>query len=126
MIKGEPINVFNNGDMKRDFTYIDDIAEGVVRILEQDVQIRSKAPDKYKIYNIGNNKSVKLLDFIQEIEKNLNMKAKKNLLPMQPGDVSSTWANVDDLIKDFNYHPKTSINEGVTKFIKWYRWYYKI
>ena len=126
MIKGEPINVFNNGNMERDFTYIDDIAEGVVRILEQDIQIRYKASDKYKIYNIGNNKSVKLLDFIQEIEKNLKMKAKKNLLPMQPGDVSATWANVDDLMKDFKYRPKTSINEGVTKFIEWYSWYYKI
>ena len=126
MIKAKPINVFNNGDMERDFTYIDDIVEGVVRVLEKNMQNRLEAPDLYKIYNIGNNKSVKLLDFIQEIENNLGVKAKKNMLPMQPGDVSATWANVDDLIEDFNYRPRTSINKGVTKFIEWYRWYYKV
>ena len=106
--------------------YIDDIVEGVVRVLEKNMQNRLEAPDLYKIYNIGNNKSVKLLDFIQEIENNLGVKAKKNMLPMQPGDVSATWANVDDLIEDFNYRPRTSINKGVTKFIEWYRWYYKV
>tara|TARA_R100000935_G_scaffold58924_2_gene100074 strand:+ start:9788 stop:10816 length:1029 start_codon:yes stop_codon:yes gene_type:complete len=126
MIKAKPIKVFNNGDMERDFTYIDDIVEGVVRVLEKNMQNRLEAPDLYKIYNIGNNKSVKLLDFIQEIENNLGVKAKKNMLPMQPGDVSATWANVDDLIEDFNYRPRTSINKGVTKFIEWYRWYYKV
>ena len=126
MIKAKPMNVFNNGDMERDFTYIDDIVEGVVRVLEKNMQNRLEAPDLYKIYNIGNNKSVKLLDFIQEIENNLGVKAKKNMLPMQPGDVSATWANVDDLIEDFNYRPRTSINKGVTKFIEWYRWYYKV
>tara|TARA_R110000822_G_scaffold39769_1_gene108890 strand:- start:3661 stop:4689 length:1029 start_codon:yes stop_codon:yes gene_type:complete len=126
MIKGKPINVFNNGQMERDFTYIDDIVDGVIRILEKDTQERLNTNDKYKIYNIGNNNSVKLLDFIEAIENNLNIKAIKNMLPMQPGDVSATWANVDSLINDYDYYPKTSIITGVAEFIKWYRLYYKV
>ena len=126
MVKGNPINVFNNGQMERDFTYIDDIVDGVIRILEKDTQDRLNTNDKYKIYNIGNNNSVKLLDFIEEIEDNLNVKAKKNMLPMQPGDVSATWANVDDLIKDYGYRPNTPIKEGVSNFILWYKKFYHI
>ncbi|WP_347174857.1 NAD-dependent epimerase/dehydratase family protein [Polaribacter uvawellassae] len=121
IIKGEPIKVFNNGKMERDFTYIDDIIEGIKRIIEKPVENR----ELYKIYNIGNNDSVKLLDFINEIETQLNIVAKKNMLPIQPGDVEKTWANVDDLIKDYNYKPSIKINKGVEEFIVWYKKYFK-
>mgnify|MGYP003643929152 CR=1 FL=1 len=124
MIEGKPIKIFNNGQMERDFTYIDDIAEGVVRILEKNLKSRTDDRDKYKIYNIGNNNSVKLLDFIEAIEDNLKIKAKRELLPMQAGDVEKTWANVDDLIRDYDYQPNTSIRNGVANFIKWYKNYY--
>ncbi|MCM4172549.1 NAD-dependent epimerase [Arenibacter sp. TNZ] len=124
MVQGKPIKVFNNGKMERDFTYIDDITEGVVRILEKDVKPRIDKGEKYKIYNIGNNNSVKLLDFIEAIEKKLGIQAKRNLLPMQAGDVEKTWANVDDLIKDYNYRPNTPIKEGVGQFIDWYKKFY--
>lgn len=124
--KGKPIKVFNNGDLERDFTYIDDITEGVVRILEKKVDDRIASKELYKIYNIGNNASVKLLDFIEAIEKQLGTVAKKEFLPMQPGDVERTWANVDDLIKDYDYRPNTSITDGVASFIQWYREYYKV
>jgi UDP-glucuronate 4-epimerase len=124
MIKGNPIKVFNDGKMERDFTYIDDIVEGVVRIIEKDVDKGGQIPELYKIYNIGNNKSVKLMDFIKAIEKSLGITAKKEMLPMQPGDVSKTWANVDELIQDYHYRPKTSITQGINKFIKWYCGYY--
>ena len=126
MVKGKPINVFNNGQMERDFTYIDDITEGVVRILEKDIKPRINEGKNYKIYNIGNNNSVKLLDFIEAIEENLGIKAKRNLMPMQAGDVEKTWANVDDLIKDYDYRPNTSIKKGVANFISWYKKFYKI
>lgn len=122
MNKGEPIKVFNHGNMERDFTYIDDITEGVVRIIEKNTKNRAL----YKVYNIGNNNSVKLLDFISEIEKNMDTKAIQQLLPMQPGDVEKTWADVNDLIKDYGYHPNTSIKKGVASFIKWYKTYYNI
>tara|TARA_R110002049_G_scaffold296797_1_gene485177 strand:+ start:7741 stop:8772 length:1032 start_codon:yes stop_codon:yes gene_type:complete len=126
MVQGKPIKVFNNGDMERDFTYIDDITEGVVRILEKDTTSRINNGEKYKIYNIGNNSSVKLLDFIESIEENLGTKAQRDLLPMQPGDVEKTWANVDDLINDYGYSPNTPIKKGVANFISWYKDYYKI
>jgi UDP-glucuronate 4-epimerase len=126
MVQGKPIKVFNNGQMERDFTYIDDITEGVVRILEKDTTYRITSGEKYKIYNIGNNNSVKLLEFIQAIEENLGIQAKRILLPMQAGDVKKTWANVDDLIKDYNYSPNTPIKKGVTNFINWYKEYYNI
>ena len=126
MVKGNPIKVFNNGQMERDFTYIDDIVEGVVRILEKDPKEKRNTRENYKIYNIGNNNSVKLLDFIEAIEKNLGIKAQRELLPMQPGDVERTWANVDDLIKDYNYSPNTPVGEGVAHFIKWYKMYYGV
>lgn len=126
MIKGKPIKVFNNGKMERDFTYVDDIVEGVIRILEKDASSRKTTQQSYKIYNIGNNNSVKLLDFIKAIEKSLGIVAKKEMLPMQPGDVSETWANVDDLIKDYDYSPSTPVEEGVQKFVSWYKKYYKI
>ena len=125
IIKGEPIKVFNEGKMERDFTYIDDIVEGVVRIVEKDPKDRPSTNRNYKIYNIGNNNSVRLLDFIETIEEQLGIPAKRQLLPMQPGDVEKTWANVDDLIKDYDYCPNTSIKAGVTAFIEWYKGYYE-
>ncbi|WP_299164464.1 NAD-dependent epimerase [uncultured Eudoraea sp.] len=123
--KGNPIKVFNHGQMERDFTYIDDITEGVVRIIEGSVEKRLGLNELYKLYNIGNNNSVKLLDFIEAIEKGLGKVAVKEMLPMQPGDVTRTWANVDDLIRDYNYSPSTPIQKGVENFINWYLEFYK-
>jgi UDP-glucuronate 4-epimerase len=111
--------------MERDFTFIDDIVEGVVRIIEKHPEDRIHNNALYKLYNIGNNNSVKLLDFIKEIELNLKVEAEKEMLPMQPGDVERTWANVDELIKDYNYRPNTSIKVGVKAFIDWYKNYYQ-
>jgi UDP-glucuronate 4-epimerase len=125
IVNNKPIKVFNYGKMERDFTYIDDIVEGMVRILEHPNKDRIAKNDLYKVYNIGNNNSVKLLDFIKEIEINLEINAKKNMLPIQPGDVECTWANVDDLINDYDYQPRTSISYGVKAFIDWYRTYYE-
>jgi UDP-glucuronate 4-epimerase len=136
IIKGKPIKVFNDGKMLRDFTFIDDIVEGIWQVLmkpaspaadwnkllpEPDV---SSAP--YRIYNIGNNSPVELLYFIGLIEKELNMKAIKQLLPMQPGDVHVTYANVDSLERDFGFHPATTIEEGIRQFVHWYKQYYHI
>ena len=114
ILKNEPIKVFNNGEMRRDFTYIDDIIEGLVRIIE------NPAKDNYKIYNIGNHKSEQLGDFIATLEKHLGKTAKKELMPMQPGDVSQTYAEVSDLIEDYDYAPNTSIDEGLKRFVQWY------
>jgi len=114
ILKNEPIKVFNNGEMRRDFTYIDDIVEGLVRIIE------NPAKDNYKIYNIGNHKSEQLGDFIATLEKHLGKTAKKELMPMQPGDVSQTYAEVSDLIEDYDYAPNTSIDEGLKRFVQWY------
>jgi len=119
IIKGNPIKVFNQGDLERDFTYIDDIIDGVVKVINQENE-----GEKYSLYNIGNSKPVKLLDFIEEIEKQLGVEAKKEMLPMQAGDVNRTWADVDSLKKDFDYNPKTNVIEGVGKFIDWYKQYY--
>jgi UDP-glucuronate 4-epimerase len=126
IVKGNPIKIFNRGNMERDFTYINDITEGVVRILEKDINKRLDNKELYKVYNIGNNNSVKLLDFVEAIEKNLGIKAERNLMPMQPGDVERTWANVDDLIKDYEYRPNTSIEEGVAEFVSWFKEYYNV
>jgi UDP-glucuronate 4-epimerase len=114
ILKNEPIKVFNGGNMRRDFTYIDDIVEGLVRIIEKPVK------DKYKIYNIGNHKSVQLSDFISILEKYLGKPAKKELLPMQPGDVSQTFADVSELIEDYGYAPNTTIEVGLKSFVHWY------
>ena len=119
IIKGKPIKVFNRGDLERDFTYIDDIVDGVVKVVES-----KNFGEKYKLYNIGNSKPVKLLDFIDEIEKSLGIEAKKEMLPMQPGDVNRTWADVTSLQKDFGYNPKISVQEGVGRFVDWYKSYY--
>jgi len=124
IVNDRPIKVFNHGNMERDFTYIDDIVEGVVRIIEKPPVKRIETNNLYKIYNIGNNNSVKLLDFIKEIEVNLGKVATKELLPMQPGDVERTWADVDELMKDYDYRPNTSIKHGVKSFIDWFKDYY--
>ncbi|MCG7502551.1 NAD-dependent epimerase [Tenacibaculum sp. Mcav3-52] len=115
-----PIKVFNNGDMERDFTYVDDIVEGVKRVIEKPVEER----DLYKVYNIGNNDSVKLLEFITQIETSIGKEAVKEMLPMQMGDVKKTWANVDGLIKDYNYSPNTSLSKGIKEFINWFKVFY--
>ncbi|NVK51735.1 MAG: NAD-dependent epimerase [Flavobacteriaceae bacterium] len=115
-----PIKVFNNGDMERDFTYIDDIVEGVKRVVEKPVEDR----EPYKIYNIGNNDPVKLLDFIKWIETSIGIEAYKEMLPMQMGDVKKTWADIDGLINDYDYKSKVNIEEGVAKFVEWYKRYY--
>jgi UDP-glucuronate 4-epimerase len=135
ILKDRPIDVFNNGKMRRDFTYIDDIVEGVLRVLDKpatpDPGWSGDAPDPgssyvpYKLYNIGNNQPVELLRFIEIIETCLGKKARKNLLPMQPGDVPATYANIDDIMRDVGFKPSTTLEEGVPRFISWYRDYYK-
>jgi UDP-glucuronate 4-epimerase len=129
-----PIDVFNHGKMTRDFTYIDDIIEGVIRVLDNIASPNpvwsSHSPDSaisyapYRLYNIGNNKPIELMQFIEAIEKAIGKKALKNLLPMQAGDVPATYADVDDLIRDVSFKPDTSIEKGIAKFIKWYHEYY--
>jgi UDP-glucuronate 4-epimerase len=135
ILKGEPIEVFNNGRHARDFTYIDDIVEGVVRVLDHVPQpdpgwdsakpdpSRSSAP--YRLYNIGNHRPVELMDFIAAIETATGREAKKNFLPLQPGDVLATYADVADLSRDVGFAPDTPIEEGVRRFVDWYRAYYE-
>ncbi|NJK29880.1 MAG: NAD-dependent epimerase [Acaryochloris sp. RU_4_1] len=120
--QGRPIDVYNFGNMKRDFTYIDDVIEGIVRVLYKPCHPDDQAP--YKIYNIGNHSPVELLTFIEIVEKNLGKIAQKNFLPMQPGDVLSTYADVADLMEDVGFQPKTPIEEGISHFVQWYRQYY--
>ncbi|MCK5347998.1 MAG: GDP-mannose 4,6-dehydratase, partial [Desulfobacula sp.] len=129
------IDVFNHGKMKRDFTYIDDIIEGVVKVMnnipEPDSDWSSDNPNPssscvpYKLYNIGNNQPVALMDFVETIEKAIGKKAVKDYLPMQPGDVPATYADVNDLIKDTGFKPSTSIEVGINNFVKWYKEYYQ-
>jgi UDP-glucuronate 4-epimerase len=136
ILAGEPIDVFNNGHHSRDFTYIDDIVEGVVRCCDRaavpNPQWRGDAPDPatsaapYRLYNIGNHTPVKLLDYIACIEKATGKTAKKNMLPMQPGDVPDTFADVDALKADVGFEPKTPIEAGVARFVEWYRSYYRV
>lgn len=116
----KPIKVFNNGDMERDFTYIDDIVNGVSKIIEKNIVSR----EHYKIYNIGNNKTESLQDFIITIEQEIGKEAIKEMYSMQQGDVSRTFANIDELIKDYEYKPNTSIKNGVREFVDWYRMHY--
>ncbi|MDE6404417.1 MAG: NAD-dependent epimerase [Lachnospiraceae bacterium] len=124
ILAGEPIQVYNRGDMMRDFTYIDDIVRGVENILCNPPEKNEKGAF-YKLYNIGNNKPVKLMDYIETLERCLGMEAKKEYLPMQPGDVYQTYADVTDLMRDYDFKPETSIEEGLRKFVDWYREYYK-
>ncbi|MBF0444903.1 MAG: NAD-dependent epimerase [Magnetococcales bacterium] len=136
ILAGEAINVFNNGKMRRDFTYIDDIVEGIVRVLDRtptpNPNWDSDNPDPatsnapYKIYNIGNNNQVELMDYIKALEDSLGIPAKMNMMGMQPGDVPATWANVDDLMEDVGFRPQTTVQEGISRFVEWYREYHKI
>lgn len=122
IINKRSIKVFNNGDLTRDFTYIDDIVVGVVATLLED----SKDKSLYKLYNIGNSTPIQLMDFINAIENNIGVVAKKEMLPMQAGDVHQTWADVSRLQNEYNYKPNTSVEKGVEAFINWYKKYYKI
>jgi UDP-glucuronate 4-epimerase len=129
--KNEIIKVFNNGNLERDFTYIDDIVEGIIRVIDfkksgdqlTDITNQQQSSN-YKIYNIGKGDPVKLMDFIETLETALNKKAEKEFLPMQPGDVLKTFADVETLKNDFGYEPKVSLKKGITEFAKWFRNYY--
>lgn len=135
ILAGKPIDVFNYGNHRRDFTYVDDIAQGVVRAMDRPAQPNtswnsdepdpgtSKAP--YRLYNIGNNQPVELMRYIECIEKSLGKQAQKNLLPLQAGDVPDTFADVEDLVQDVGYKPATPVEEGVRRFIEWYVGYYR-
>ena len=134
ILAGEPIKVFNNGQMRRDFTYVDDIVEGVIRVTDRparpDPNWSSDRPDPasssapYRLQNIGNNNPVELMHLIDVLEDALGKKAEKQMLPIQPGDVLATYANIDPLIADVGFKPETSIEDGVAKFVEWYRGYY--
>ena len=136
MLSGDPIQVFNHGQMERDFTYIDDIVEGVCRVVfkvpEGDPNWSAEIPDPatsycpYRVYNIGNNNKEKLLRYIEVLENCLGVKAQKVMLDMQPGDVPATYADVDDLVRDLDYRPNTSLEFGVARFVDWYKDYYRL
>jgi UDP-glucuronate 4-epimerase len=136
ILENNPIDVYNYGQMQRDFTYVDDIVEGVIRVIDHppagNPDWTGQAPDPscskapYKIYNIGNSSPVKLMDFIEAIEQALGKTAQKNMLPIQPGDVPATWADVSDLVDDLDYQPATSIQDGVGRFIAWYKEFYRV
>jgi len=136
ILEDRPIDVFNHGKMKRDFTYIDDIVEGVYRVIHRiptpDPNWSGDDPDPatsycpYRVYNIGNNRQEELMRYIEVLEDCLGKKAKKNFLPLQPGDVPATYANVDDLVRDVDFRPATPIEEGIRKFVEWYREYYGV
>jgi len=135
ILAGEPIPVFNYGKHRRDFTYIDDIVEGVIRVLDKPATSNpdwtGESPDSatsqapYRLYNIGNNSPVELMHYIETLEKCLGKEAQKDLLPLQPGDVPDTYADVADLVADFDYKPATSVEDGVANFVAWYQDYYK-
>jgi len=136
ILENQPIDVFNYGKMRRDFTYIDDIIEGVVRVLDKvpdpDPNWSSDTPDPsssnapYKLYNIGNNQPIELMHFIEVLEDCLGKKAEMNMLPLQPGDVLATYADVDNLVQDVGFKPNTSIEAGIERFVAWYRDYYQV
>jgi len=136
IVRGDPIKVFNYGKHRRDFTYIDDIVEGIVRVIDRPAPINpdwdSNNPDPasssapYRIYNIGNNNPVELMEYIKALESSIGIKAEKELLPLQPGDVPDTFADVDDLVKEFGYKPSMSVKQGVANFVKWYKEYNNI
>ena len=136
ILDGQPIKVFNNGEMRRDFTYVDDIVEGVARLLphvaQPDPQWSGEAPDPassyapYRVYNIGNNSPVKLLDFVEAIEESLGKKAEKHFMPLQDGDVVATYADVQDLMKAVDFKPSKDLRVGVQHFVDWYREYYRV
>jgi UDP-glucuronate 4-epimerase len=136
ILAGDPIPVFNFGKHRRDFTYIDDIVEGVIRVIDSPAQpniywdsanpdsATSKAP--WRVYNIGNSSPVELMDYIKALENALGIEAEKDFLPLQDGDVPDTYANVDDLVKEFGYKPDMPVQQGVESFVEWYKEYYKV
>lgn len=134
ILRGEPINVFNEGKMQRDFTYIDDIVEGVVRVIdkvaEPDTGFDTSAPDPatsyapYRVYNIGNNEPVQLMDFIETIENAVGKKAEKNMMGMQDGDVVATYADIDALVDAVGFKPATPLKDGIQQFVDWYKAYH--
>jgi UDP-glucuronate 4-epimerase len=136
LLEGKPIDVFNYGNHRRDFTYIDDIVEGVIRVIDRPAQANphwsGQDPDPgtstapYRVYNIGNNNPVQLLTFIETLEKCLGKTAIKNLLPLQPGDVPDTYADVTDLVQDLDYKPATLLEDGIRNFVEWYKDFYRI
>jgi UDP-glucuronate 4-epimerase len=130
ILAGKTIDIYNFGKMERDFTYIDDIVEGLVRVLHKAPSMpRAEilhSPPPYRLYNIGNHTPVQLLKFIEVIEQTLGQTAPKNFLPMQPGEVISTYADIDDLVQDFGFKPDTSLEKGITRFVRWYRDYYRV
>jgi UDP-glucuronate 4-epimerase len=136
ILAGQPIDVFNYGKHRRDFTYVDDIVEGVIRVLDRpptgNPDWSSATPDSatslapYRLYNIGNNQPVELMEYIAVLEQNLGLKAQLNLLPLQPGDVPDTYADVSDLVRDTGYRPSTPVAEGVARFVAWYREFYRV
>jgi UDP-glucuronate 4-epimerase len=136
ILAGKPIKLFNNGNMRRDFTYVDDVVESVVRLIDRpaaaDRKFSSASPDPgsssapWRVYNIGNNKSVELLEVVRLLEEAIGKKAKRELLPMQPGDVPATYADVDDLMREVSFRPATPIAEGIARFIDWYRAYHRL
>ncbi len=136
IIAGEPIQVFNYGKHRRDFTYVDDIVEGVIRILDRPAASNPQwsgaqpdpgtSPAPWRVYNIGNNAPVELMDYIAAIEKALGIKAQVQYLPLQDGDVPNTYADVDDLVAQFNYKPSTPVEAGIARFVDWYRGYFKV
>jgi UDP-glucuronate 4-epimerase len=136
ILEGRPIDVFNYGQHRRDFTYVDDIVEGVIRTLDQvatpNADWSGDAPDPgtsrapYRLYNIGNQQPVELMHYIQVLEECLGRKAERNLLPLQPGDVPDTYADVEDLVRAVDYRPRTSVEEGVARFVEWYREFYRV
>ena len=128
ILDNRPIDIYNHGEMKRDFTYIDDAVEGVFRIINKspthmENSVSSGAP--YRVYNIGNGSAIELMEFIESIERSLGKKALKNMLPMQPGDVPSTWADTTNLKCDFGFQPTTPVKKGIEFFVDWYLKYYK-
>jgi len=136
ILEGTPIPVYNRGEMVRDFTYIDDIVEAVIRVIDQPPEsLPSNSEEReggtvaatpYRIYNIGNNRPVPLMDYIQALENALGCKAHLDLLPMQPGDVAATEADVSRLVADFSYRPRVQVGEGIARFVEWYREYYGV
>ena len=136
IVNGETIDVYNNGDMRRDFTYIDDIVEGIIRIQDivpvksNDWSVESGSPAAssapYKVFNIGHGSPVKLMEFIESLETSLGIEAKKNYMPMQPGDVYATYAETEDLFDATGYVPKVKVKEGVNAFVEWYKKYYEL
>jgi len=136
IFEGKSIDVYNYGKHRRDFTYIDDIVEGIIRVLDNVAQPNlnwsgqspdpASSPAPWRIYNIGNQQPVELLTYIETLEKHLGKTAEKNLLPLQPGDVPDTYANVEDLVNDVNYKPSTTVEEGIKNFANWYKAYYKV